>query len=200
MYKRQENKLSNGSAAGKYNETDFQSDLSKFLFSEGKPYAQQFKFNGSLACGQPAPKVLLSSIQYKHIVYKTSNDKISTMHDIENLVDKQNFSGLVFASAERYREYITTETFTTEVVRNVLIAVCVVFVSTLFLIGDILTACMVLVCVIFTIVDLSGFSQFWGLKIDMMFGLFLIISIGKILSLVPPRPAGHPTSCSRFIC
>merc|ERR1712080_728255 len=116
-----------------------------------------------------------SWIQYQHIIYKDSREEISTMHDIENLVENKDFSSVVFASAERYTDYITTEILTTEIVRNVLIALAVVFVTTLFLTGDIFTAFLVLVCVILTIVDLTGFAKFWDLRLDSMLAIFIII-------------------------
>ena len=49
---------------------------------------------------------------------------------------------------------------------------------TLFLISSVTTSSLVLICVVFTLVDVGGFMYFWGLTIDSIACLSVSIAIG----------------------
>ena len=162
-----------------YSEMFFDEDLSEFLFSPaGKPYASNFKFKKELECGKPAPKLLLSFVTFNHVKIDKALDSIAAMNEVFSKVKKQSFSSKVFATAQEYSNFITMEILTTELIRNILLALVVVFLCTLFFIGHLFISLIVLLNVLFTIVNVAGFSNFWDVDIDIPFVILMTISIG----------------------
>jgi len=66
----------------------------------------------------------------------------------------------------------------TEFWRNMLISLLCVFVTTILLIQNIPACIMVLVCVVLTLINVGGFIHFWGLTIDVVSCINLIIAVG----------------------
>ncbi len=65
-----------------------------------------------------------------------------------------------------------------ELVRNLLLAVSCVSVTTLVLLADALSSAAVILCVVATLVDVCGFVHFWGLAVDVVVGINIIIAVG----------------------
>jgi len=65
-----------------------------------------------------------------------------------------------------------------EFYRNLVAAVCVVFVITIILIPKISAALLVILSVVVTIVDVLGFMWLWGLTIDGVTVVYTVIAIG----------------------
>ena len=62
------------------NETDFQWKLSQFLHSpQGVQYKTRFLFDGELKCGVPAPRVLVSVINYEHVILESASYWVPAM-------------------------------------------------------------------------------------------------------------------------
>ena len=53
-----------------------------------------------------------------------------------------------------------------------------VFVTMLILLADIWGSIVVMICVTMTLVDVMGYMHFWGLTIDVVSSVIIIISIG----------------------
>ena len=154
-----------------YNNTLFQEDLVKFLDTEeGKEYRQVIKpYN--------VTPPTLSSMSYQHPSFGV-NEGTKAMKEVFALVEKYQFSGNVFATSQIYDTYITTDIITSELFRNMLMAMAVVFICTLILIAHFVTSAIVLLTVTLTIVNVAGYANFWGLNIDTTFAIFMTISIG----------------------
>jgi len=164
-----------------YTEEQFSDDLFDFLKDpKGIIFRTSFKFKDPIdfSSSGPAPKVLLSSVSYEHVIFKKTNDAIVAMKDVFAAVDRYAFSANVFATSESYGNNVTIDIITTELIRNILMALGVVFVCTLILIADVATSLIVLFTVLFTIINVAGFACFWGLSIDTTFAIFVTISIG----------------------
>lgn len=65
-----------------------------------------------------------------------------------------------------------------ELFRNVLVAFAVVFVVCLLLIAQVATVLLVLSCVVFTLVDVIGFAYLWGVTINVVSTINLVLAIG----------------------
>lgn len=65
--------------------------------------------------------------------------------------------GKVFAYAELYSNYVTMEIITSELVRNILLALLCVFLATLVLIADIIASIIVAVNVFLTLLNVGQF-------------------------------------------
>ena len=163
-----------------YTNASFSEDLLQFLSnpSEGGMYRQDFEFEREIDFSQPVPKILLSSMSYKHPIFDHSKDGTVAMNEVFEAIERQNFSGKVFATSQAYSSYITMEIITMELCRNMAMALIVVFVSTLILIANLATSVIVLITVTLTVVNVAGYAYFWGLSIDTLFAIFMTISIG----------------------
>jgi len=67
-----------------------------------------------------------------------------------------NGSSRVFPHAEEYNNVITSHVVVTELRRNIMLAIVCVFICTLFLIANIITALIVCFTVSITLVDVAG--------------------------------------------
>jgi len=171
------NTLPSGSS---YTNAFFLEDLSKFLSAadKGAVYQNDFKYSEEIDYTKPAPKVLLSSMSYKHPTFEHSNDGVAAMKEVFNVIDKYQFSANVFATSEAYGSYLTIDIITEELYRNMAMALGVVLFCTLILIADFATSFIVLITVTLTIVNVAGYANYWGLSIDTLFAIFMTISIG----------------------
>ena len=101
------------------------------------------------------------------------------MNDIFDIIDKHKTKfgnqGKVFAHSDAYSAYITTEVFTSELIRNILLALLCIFLVTLLLLTDILGSLLVLICVLITLLDVAGFMYFWGLTIETITSLLITV-------------------------
>lgn len=156
-----------------YNNVSFQEDLTKFLSSsKGGKFVQDIEFHNV------SSRILLSSMSYQHPSFQHSDQGIKAMKEVFALVEKYNFSGNVFATSQAYPPYLTTDIITSELTRNILMALGVVFICTLVLIANFVTSAIVLLTVTLTIVNVAGYANFWGLNVDTLFAIFMTISIG----------------------
>ena len=101
-------------------------------------------------------------------------DKVAAHQD---KIGQSGNGGRVFAHSDSYNDAVTIEIITTELLRNIILAIVCIFIITLLLLTDILGSLMVLFCVIFTIVDVAGFMHFWGLTIDTVSALLLTVIV-----------------------
>ncbi|XP_076042992.1 patched domain-containing protein 3-like [Oratosquilla oratoria] len=159
---------------------DFQDRLSQFLFAPvGSKYRRRnFRFLGNLTCKDPAPPVRASSIGYKHILLVGSKPEIAAMSEVKRIIASMNFSGLVAPWARSYSEWETNEIIEEELYRNMGLALLVVFLMTLLLIASLSTSLMVLLCVVLTLVDVCALMNWWGLTIDTVSCIDLVLAIG----------------------
>ena len=67
---------------------------------------------------------------------------------------------------------------TWELYRNMAGAMVCVLITTILLIANLQTCLMVLTCVVFTLVNVGGFMHFWGLTIDTVSCIDLVLAIG----------------------
>ena len=65
-----------------------------------------------------------------------------------------------------------------ELYRSIILALVCVFFIVIFMLANITAAILVLLCVIFTLVDVMGFMYFWGLTVDTTTSMLLIVCIG----------------------
>ncbi len=65
-----------------------------------------------------------------------------------------------------------------ELWRNLALAMVCVFVITLILLADFKICLMVLLCVTFTLVDITGMIFFWGLTIDTISCINIVLGVG----------------------
>nr|XP_045610893.1 protein patched homolog 2-like [Procambarus clarkii] len=161
-------------------EEEFLDQLSQFLFSpSGSPYRNRnFRFSSALNCTQKAPSVVASSIDYRHTLMSTSRQEIKAMESVKTVVRKMNATGYVRAWSRSYGEWETNQVIEEELYRNMGVALVVVLVVTLLLMVSVVTSVLVLVCVLATLVDVGALMHWWGLTIDTVSCIDLVLAVG----------------------
>lgn len=161
------------------NQTEFYFRLTQFLFSPtGAKYRTNFQFDQNIICGQISPNVQLSTIKFTHHLFSGPSEHIPAMNQIKAIVESVNFSSRAFAVATEYASWETDEVIADDTIRNLVLSVVCVFVTTLILIGNFKACVLVLISVLMTLVNVSGFMHFWGLTIDVVSCVNLVIAVG----------------------
>jgi len=161
------------------NQVKFYAILTQYLFSpEGAKYRRSFNFVNDLTCGEAAPKVLLSSIQLTHKLFYSSQEWIPAMNKVKQIVAEANFSSRAFPTGTEYASWETDEVIGQELYQNMGISLVCVLATTLLFMASFTGCGLVFLCVILTLVDVGGFMHFWGLTIDVISCVNLVIAVG----------------------
>lgn len=161
------------------NETYFREKFTQFLYSpRGAIFQPNFWFSEPLRCGDPAPDVLLQAIPIVHNRFYSSSVWIPAMENVKQFVKETPFSNHSFPMALTYINWETDAIVGIELIRNVGIALVCIFVTSLATLGSWRGSIFVMMCVLFTCIDVSGFMHWWGLTIDITSMNIIIISVG----------------------
>ncbi|XP_062583779.1 protein patched homolog 1-like isoform X2 [Saccostrea cucullata] len=172
-----------GAAAGKLDanlypnsEANFVDLLYTFVTTEasGIRHAREVMFSGSSGTRD----ITTTYISYQHLTYSTAADEIVAMEAIESMVSKIFSESECFPYGRLYLQWYTNKVIKSELFRNLGLAAACVFVVTLILIANIWTSILVFSCVIMTLVDVAGIMHFWGLSINIVSCINLVIAIG----------------------
>ncbi|XP_023339853.1 patched domain-containing protein 3 isoform X2 [Eurytemora carolleeae] len=157
----------------------FRDKFTQFLYSpKGAAYQPYFEFGEELECGKPAPDLLLQAIPFGHLRFERSSEWIPAMQEVEQIVQDAGFSNYSFPMALTYINWKTDAIVGIELFRNIGIALICIFTATLCTLGSWRGSMFVMMCVLLTCVDVSGFMHWWGLTIDITSMNILIISVG----------------------
>ncbi|XP_017768460.1 PREDICTED: protein patched homolog 3-like [Nicrophorus vespilloides] len=163
-------------------ETKFNDFLSKFLFSmKGAQFQGNFKFEKPLQCGIPAPKIMMSSIDYKFKLFSGPEEHVPAMRRSMSISKDVNFTtGDRFSTAfsKVFASWITDEVIDAELLRNLQLALIAVMACTMLLIANLQICFWVFICILLSIVNVCGFMQRWGLTIDLVTCIGLTLAIG----------------------
>jgi predicted RND superfamily exporter protein len=161
------------------NETLFKENITQFFYSpRGSKYRQQFKFKSDPICGQKCPDILLSDITFYHKIFKGPSEQIPAMNRVKRIIKESNLTGRVFPMSLGYAAWETDEVIAEELYRNLGLAVVCIFATTVVLIGQMVCSVLVLLMVILSLAEVGGFMHFWGLTIDTVSCINLIIAMG----------------------
>ena len=165
----------------KTNETiggDFPDLLSQFLHSaEGARYKSDFKFASELVCGQPAPDILASKCKIDYFHFAGPESHIPARQAVTETIKAVN-SPYFFSHSKVYSAWETDEIIGQELLRNLLLSLLSVVIITLLLLGNLFVCLIVLVMVVLTLVDIVGFLHFWGITIDILSAVNIVLAIG----------------------
>jgi len=155
------------------NKTAYYNWLQVFLSSDGKAFKRNLAFNNKTNF------ITGSAMQMKHTELLGASEQIGGMLSLQETVSAIMMDGSApFAYTRKYNGWETNRIISTELIRNLALAGAVVFLITLFLIANILTSFLVLLCVGMTLVEVAGFMYFWGLTVDTITAILMIVAIG----------------------
>jgi len=168
-------------------EADYYNWLDFYLKTSGARYSSYVKFADA---AQPALGIVASRIKLTHACMATEaigsctfNYKEDTAKEVRGMdAFRKSVTelGLPTAFAHTYA-YLNWETFKViraELYLNVALSLLAVFIITLALIAHPLTAFLVFVCVLVTIIDILGGMWMWGLVIDSVSVIYLVLAFG----------------------
>ncbi|KAK7075015.1 Patched domain-containing protein 3 [Halocaridina rubra] len=87
-------------------------------------------------------------------------------------------TGYAAPIAMAYSDWETDKIISTELTRNLILALVAVFIMTLILLANVIASLYVLICVLLTLVDVMALMTWWGLTIDTVSCINLVLSIG----------------------
>ena len=161
------------------NDSYFYHKLTQFLFSPyGAKYRPQFKFEFDPWCGYTAPNIYMTDISFTHKIFSGPSEHIPAMNRVKKIIADANLTGNVFPLSQGYAAWETDEVITYELYRNLGLAILCIFVTTMILVGHLICSLLVLSMVVLSLIDVAGFIHFWGLTIDTVSCVNLIIAIG----------------------
>lgn len=163
-------------------ESDFRKYLSKFLYShEGGRYQMNFKFASKLQCGEPAPNITVTTIDFKFRPFSEREEYIPAKYAVEVLLAESNFTtGEPFNTlwAKIFGNWVTDEIIDTEIYRNIALAMVGVMFCSAVLIVNPQICFWIFICVLLTLVNVGGFMQRWGLTLDICSCIALQLAVG----------------------
>ena len=169
------------------NEEEFYEYFFTFICTDGKEFLSSIKFYQEFDCekinthqlnSSNTLKILAMTFSYNHRMYENSEENIKAMNSVKDIVKSctdLGTEGRLFAHSIQYSEFFTMEIFTKELSRNICLAMICIFLVTLFLLSDIKASLMVVGSVIMTMTNVGGFMHFWGLTIETVSSLCLIV-------------------------
>ena len=113
-----------------------------------------------------------------HKLFHGPSEWIPAMNKVKQIVAEANFSNRAFPVGTDYASWETDEIIEVEFWRNMGISLLCVFLTTLVLIRNLPACILVFICVLLTLVNVGGFIHFWGLTIDTVSCINLVIAVG----------------------
>ncbi|XP_054280172.1 NPC intracellular cholesterol transporter 1-like [Macrosteles quadrilineatus] len=163
-------------------EEDFSLLIGKFLFSpKGGKFQKNFRFSGKLECGEKAPPVTISTLDFKFRLFSGPEEAIPAMNRIKDMVRNSNISsgdGFKTVWSKAFATWTTDEVIQHELYRNLTLSVICVMATTTLLILNISACFWIFICVLLTLVDICGMMFYWGLTVDIVSCIALVLGVG----------------------
>ena len=153
--------------------------LSDFLHSsDGGKYKSNIIFNGTLTCNKAVPAITATSSDLIYRKFIGPKEHIPSVNLVEDLIKSKNFSSNAFTNGRIYGIWEIDKVIVLELWRNLACAVTCVLLITFLLLSDIYASIQVLICVVFTLIDVVGILYFWDITIDVISCCTIIVTVG----------------------
>jgi predicted RND superfamily exporter protein len=164
----------------------YMTSLQTFLTTNGTRHVQNVVW---VDATDPTAGIMASRIQTEHVSFKSFRDgavkedvdrEVEAMTDMRTLVSTEISSKGVpsYAYSSTYLDWETYRVIHRELYQNIGLALLAVLAVTVLLIAHVLTAGLVFACVLLTIVDILGLMYVWGLYIDTVAVINLVLAVG----------------------
>lgn len=170
------------------NETLFYLWLNDFLRGPGIVYRKDVRMtNGS--SGSPQ-QITAARMSLRHKDLDSTQTEVKAMEDLRvKIKEVFNDEDMAFAYSQFYLGWETNKVITEELFRNMGLALLAVFLVTLIVLANLWTCLMVFTCVGFTLVNITGTMYFWGLSVETVITIILVLAVG--LSVDYASHVGH---------
>ncbi|XP_078353441.1 NPC intracellular cholesterol transporter 1-like isoform X2 [Oculina patagonica] len=170
------------------NETWFYLWLSEFLQTSGMSYQRNIRIeNGT---GHHPFQITATRMNLRHKSINSTRKEVKAMEKLRDRVgsvfpnDSQAFPFSPF-----YLSFETNKVISKELFRNMGLALLTVMLVTPVALTNLRTCFLVFTCVGLTLVNIMGTMHFWGLTIDIVTTMFLVLAVG--LSVDYASHIGH---------
>ncbi|XP_063604746.1 protein patched homolog 1-like [Penaeus indicus] len=153
--------------------------LGIFLQSKsGAQFNNNFLFEDELTCEDPAPPFSIFKINFQYGRLENRADQQAAMNQVREIVSSANISGYHAVWAHVYSQWETDAAVGSELWRNLGLVACVVGIMTLLLLAAPRAAFLVFLCVLATLTEVAALMHVWGLTIDTVTCIALVLAIG----------------------
>jgi len=146
--------------------------------SSGAIFRTHFLFDQEISCEDPAPHFSVFKIEFQYARQDERLEQQAAMLEVREIVASSNISGYHAAWAHVYSQWETDATLTGELWRNLSVVITVVALMTLLLLAAARAAFLVIVCVLATLLDVAALMHTWGLTVDTITCIALVLAIG----------------------
>ena len=154
--------------------------LSDFLHHEdGMLYTNAFRFSKDLMCNMEAPPVTavkLGTLKFRGLIGPTQH--LPAQQAINEILVKANLSNVMFAYSDISPAWEVEEILVGEMCRNLSVALLGVLVIIFITLADSRACLFIMMCVIFTMVDVVGLCYTLDMTIDPFSTICYIIGVG----------------------
>jgi len=162
--------------------TEFRTVLSDFLFDVSNAKQQfNFKFDGELECNTPTPPIIATQMELQYGMSSSlppPSEYLPAKAKVDQIIAAANISSKSFATSPIYQAWETDSIIAGELWRNLGLALGAVGLVALVMLGDLALCLMVMACVMLTLVDVVGTLHFWGVTIDVISCVNIILATG----------------------
>jgi len=162
--------------------TAWYTKLNTWLQGAGTRYRGDIKFTNDAAAGSPSNPIISSRLTMNHRMCTDSGCEVSNMDTLRDVVSaatpKLGGARAPFPFDEAYLNYEQYKSIEEEAQRNIGLAFLAIFIITMLMIPHPGVSLLVFCSVIFTILEVIGFMYHWGLKIDGVTVVMLIVALG----------------------
>ncbi|XP_011688295.1 PREDICTED: uncharacterized protein LOC105450242 [Wasmannia auropunctata] len=163
----------------KISDNKFHRYLSQFLFSrDGAKYQRNFFFKTKLRCGRNTPQIAVASIEFNFKRLERPYECVSAMDNSIFLTNEAQIHGYVTVWCKMFAYWLSDKLIGKELMRNIILALICVMGTTAILIAEMQTCFWILLCVLLTLLNISGFMYFWGQTINIVSSIGLQLAIG----------------------
>ncbi|CAH3177391.1 unnamed protein product, partial [Porites evermanni] len=157
------------------NRNKFHEWLLDFLKGPGISYRKDVWFTN--VSGQ-LPKIKAARFNVRHKDMDSTQTEVKAMDDLRGKIEKVFPDDLAFPYSPFYLGWETNKVILEELFRNMAFNLMVVFVVTLVVLANLRACLMVFTCVGFTLVSITGTMHFWGVTIETVSTILLLIAVG----------------------
>ena len=156
--------------------SNYITSLQTWLSGAGSQYKNDVVFDDETS---PPTAIVSTRIHGNHIKTDKSNVNVQAMDTLRaaiNAVSGNN--GRIFAFGSQWLNYEQYKSITSEAIRNVSITLAACFVIIAMLVIEIKTVVSVSLALTMIFVNIVGYMHFWGLTIDSVTVIMLVIALG----------------------
>nr|XP_039273601.1 patched domain-containing protein 3-like [Styela clava] len=152
------------------NSQQFFGSVMEYLTGKGRVYASEVAVRFG--------KIVGSRFRVQHIAVEENVQNVDIMDSLHEVCDSVGFSDYSFPFHRSYFQFSIMKIIRSEVYRNLGITLLCVFVMVLPMIASLQMSFWVVICVVFTIIDVAGSMYFTGLTIETSTIITLLLSVG----------------------